>query len=130
MDMFMAKEAIITKKDLFFLCVVMLVTFSLYYKVKDYDFIRLDDDVYVTENKHIQEGLSWNNLKRAFAQVEFDNYQPLTWVSLFANYQFFGMSAGSFHLINLLIHLLNVLWLLLLPLHLQLCNNHLSAFHK
>src|SRR5258705_8807156 len=66
-------------------------------------FINWDDNVYVYENKLMAHptwvGLLTMNLG--------GNYHPLTMASLLLNYKLSGMNAGSYHWLNLLLHLAN-----------------------
>ncbi|MCX5661200.1 MAG: hypothetical protein NTW19_16055, partial [Planctomycetota bacterium] len=74
------------------------------------DFVTLDDPYYVTENIHVQQGLTLQNLRWAF--TDFNAYWiPLTWLSLMLDYQVGGLSPVTFHVTNLLFHLANALLL-------------------
>ncbi|MEZ4884970.1 MAG: tetratricopeptide repeat protein [Chitinophagales bacterium] len=66
-----------------------------------------DDNIYITENPMIFEW-SVENLKAIFSQPVAGNYHPITMLSLAINYQFSGVEPFGYHLMNLLLHLLNV----------------------
>ena len=45
-----------------------LVTIALYWPATRHDFVNYDDNLYVTENSHVQAGLTWEGVKWAFLQ--------------------------------------------------------------
>ena len=96
--------------------VLTIVTATVYYQVQGFEFINLDDDLYVTHNLMVQRGLTWANLLWAF--TSFNNqagfWHPITWLSHMTDVSLYGMSAGGHHLTSLLIHILCSLLLLVL----------------
>src|ERR1043166_7215200 len=88
-----------------------LVTGAVYWPVGHFEFTNYDDDHYVTENAHVQAGLTLRNVQWAFTTRYFQNWHPLTWLSYMLDYQLFGPNAGAFHLVNLLFHIVNTLLL-------------------
>jgi Flp pilus assembly protein TadD len=84
-----------------------LVTIALYWPALSHDFVNYDDDVYVTENLHVQAGLSWENLKWAFCNPVCVNWHPLTVLSHMMDCQLFGLKPWGPHLVNVLFHALN-----------------------
>ncbi len=91
-----------------------VVTLAAYWRVKDCDFVRYDDNVYVTANPPMSEGLNAETTKWAFTSLHAANWHPLTWISLLADMRMSGMDPEQFHVTNLLLHLANVLLLFLL----------------
>ena len=86
----------------------MIVTgLSIYAQTLDYPFISLDDHGYVTQNMHVNQGLTWAGWKWAWTSMEQANWHPLTWLSLMLDAQLYGLNAGGYHLTNLLLHLAN-----------------------
>lgn len=81
----------IEHKQLVVLTVVflMLVTVFVYGPVHRYEFVNYDDNIYVTENIHVRGGLTGANLLWAFQSLEAGFWQPLTWLSLFANAHYY-----------------------------------------
>ena len=67
-------------------------------------FVNLDDAKYVYENPWTAEGLTVHSIRGAFTHVYASNWVPLTWISLMADYQFYGLHAGGYHLTNMLLH--------------------------
>jgi Flp pilus assembly protein TadD len=100
-----------------FLILFVLVATGLviYARTLGYGFISFDDPGYVYENPHVVHGLTWGNVRWAFTSVEQSNWHPLTWLSLQADAQIYGLHAGGYHLTNLLLHLASAallfLWL-------------------
>src|SRR5207249_5072393 len=70
-----------------------------------------DDPLYVTENPHVNQGLTWSGTIWAFSHSHATNWHPLTWLSHSLDVQLFGLRPGAHHLINLLFHAANTLLL-------------------
>ncbi len=75
------------------------------------DFINYDDDEYVTENIHIQHGITTQSIRWAFTTGYAANWHPLTWMSHMLDVQLFGLKPRWHHLTNLLFHIANTLLL-------------------
>lgn len=89
---------------------VMLVTCTLaYLPVLGAGFVNWDDGDYVYRNTAIQ---SFGNLHDLLLKPVQGNHHPLTMLSLALNYAVSGYDARSYHLLNLLLHLANTLWVL------------------
>src|ERR1700722_15624970 len=94
-------------------CALAIGTFILYWPVKHNGFINFDDDAYITDNTHVTTGLNWPNVSWSSTHVRAGYWIPLTWIALMANCQFFGLNAGSHHLISVFLHIANTLLLFL-----------------
>ncbi len=71
-------------------------------------FIVLDDPVYVTDNPHVQGGLSWDGVEWAFTNTTQGHYwAPVMWMSHMLACDLFGLNPWGHHLINVLLHALN-----------------------
>jgi Flp pilus assembly protein TadD len=92
-----------------------LVTVALFWPATGYDFINYDDNLYVSENARVQNGLTLENVKWAFLNPVADNWHPLTVLSHMLVCQMFGLQSWAHHLANVLLHALNTalvfLWL-------------------
>jgi hypothetical protein len=88
-----------------------VATLAVYYPVRYLPFINYDDNLYVTENVHVQSGLQWDTVQWAFTTHDASNWHPLTWLSYALDFQFFGLSPAGPHFVNLLLHTLNVVLL-------------------
>ena len=90
------------------ICILLAaVTFAVYLPVRNYEFLHYDDDVYVTKNENVQQGLSWQGVKWAFTTGQASNWHPLTWLSLMLDCQLFGVKSGPMHIVNVLFHIAN-----------------------
>jgi Tfp pilus assembly protein PilF len=84
-----------------------------FWQVTGHGFVNFDDDKYVTENPHVQAGLTRNGLAWAFTTTRASNWHPVTWISLMADSQLYGPNAYGFHTTNLLLHIASALMLFL-----------------
>lgn len=92
-----------------------LLTLALYWPATHNDFVKYDDDEYVTENRHVQSGLSWDNAAWAFTTTDVSNWHPLTWLSYMLDVELFGLDPHGFHATSVVLHALNaalLFWLL------------------
>jgi tetratricopeptide (TPR) repeat protein len=92
----------------FALAVAALLVF---WQVRNFNFVNYDDDLYVYKNPHVLNGLTADGVVWAFKTAYAANWHPLTWLSLMLDCQLFGANPGRMHLMNLLLHLANVLLL-------------------
>src|SRR5258708_16360952 len=92
---------------------VAITVFS-YWLTFSNGFINYDDTGYITENHHLQPGLTAANLSWAFHATIMANWHPLTWISHMADVQLFGLHPAGHHASSLLLHCLNVALLLVL----------------
>ncbi len=88
-----------------------LITLAVFWQVYSFDFVRYDDDKYVTENCHVQSGLTKDSIVWAFTSVNVNNWHPLTWLSHMLDYQLYGLNPAGHHLTSLFFHIVNTLLL-------------------
>ncbi len=91
-----------------------LATLVVFLPVARQGFVNYDDSDYVTENAHVQSGLTWANVVWAFTTGHASNWHPLTWLSHMLDCQLFRTKAGPQHLVSAGFHIANALLLLLL----------------
>jgi len=89
------------------------VVLALYWPVTGFEFIAMDDNLYLFENPDIQKGLSRQGIAWAITTLYTTNWHPLTWLSLLADYELYGLNAVGYHVSSLLLHILNTLLLFL-----------------
>jgi protein O-mannosyl-transferase len=94
------------------------ITLLAYLPVAHDIFINYDDQVYVTDNRTVQNGLTWAGVKWAFTTGYASNWHPVTWLSHMLDCELFGLNAGALHYVNVLFHTANVVLLFLLLLRL------------
>jgi len=98
-------------RDLIISFFLVLVTTAVFWQVSSFDFVRYDDDKYVTENRHVQAGLTRGGIAWAFLSVYANNWHPLTWLSHMLDYQLFAANPAGHHITNLFFHIINTLLL-------------------
>ncbi len=89
--------------------VLIAITFAVYSRTADHPFITFDDEVYVSNNEWVRQGLTGRGISWAFSTMLMGNYHPLTWLSHMTDATLFGMDAGRHHLGNVFFHMLNTL---------------------
>ncbi|PYX34311.1 MAG: hypothetical protein DMG80_02765 [Acidobacteria bacterium] len=102
------------KRNLILCLVLVVATLAVYNVVNQNGFVNYDDDVYVTANRHVQAGLSWETIRWAFGSFDAANWHPLTWISHAADFQLFKLNPAGHHYMNVLLHCANVVLLFLL----------------
>jgi protein O-mannosyl-transferase len=84
-----------------------LMALLVYWPATHCGFINFDDDLYVTANPHVQNGLNFDGIKSAFLNPVASNWHPLTMLSHMLDCQLFGLNPWWPHLVNVLLHSLN-----------------------
>ena len=92
---------------------LMLLVLGVFSQIAWHDFINFDDGIYVTENNHVQAGLSWQSIHWAFVSFDATNWHPVTWLSHMLDCELYGLNPAGHHLTNLFLHLANTLLLFL-----------------
>ncbi|MFC1815007.1 tetratricopeptide repeat protein, partial [Thermodesulfobacteriota bacterium] len=96
---------------------LVVVTLAVYGQVVNFENIRLDDPLFVTENRYVKNGLTIESIAWAFKfkdRAFLTYWHPLTWLSHMLDVQLYGMNPGGHHLTSLLFHILNSILLFLL----------------
>jgi tetratricopeptide (TPR) repeat protein len=102
------------KRNLVLGLLLVMVTLALYNPVTRNGFVGYDDEGYVTDNPHVQAGLSWGTISWAFTTWDQANWHPLTWLSHALDCQLFRLNAAGHHYTSLLLHAMNALVLFLI----------------
>jgi len=95
---------------------LVLLSLALYYPARTHGFVNYDDNLYVTDNEHIKDGLTWDTVSWAMTTYDAGNWHPLTWLSHALDFQLYDLNPTGHHETNLLLHALNavlVFWVLL-----------------
>jgi tetratricopeptide (TPR) repeat protein len=96
------------------ICVALgLITLVVFAPSLTHEFLAYDDQVYVTENTHVQAGLTWPGVEWAFRSSAASNWHPVTWLSHMLDCQLYGLRPAGHHLTNVLLHAANSLLLFL-----------------
>jgi tetratricopeptide (TPR) repeat protein len=93
---------------------LVVATALVYAPVREFGFVGLDDTQYVAQNARVLSGLTLDGVHWAFTTTYFNNWHPLTWLSLMADVELFGARPGALHLVNVGLHALNSVLLFLL----------------
>ncbi len=88
---------------------LFVAVISVYSQVRTHEFINFDDPLYVTENPHVRNGLTWAGVAWAFTSAHDANWIPLTWLSHMLDCQFFGLRSGLQHLTSVVLHAFSTL---------------------
>ncbi len=109
------KETFYNRHRTLLVCLLLiLATLLVYWQVTQHEFIRFDDDEYVTENQQVQAGLTSEGAIWSFSFRDGTYWHPLTWLSHMLDCQLYGLKPRGHHLTNLLFHLANSLLLFLI----------------
>ena len=92
---------------------LIIGTAACYWPVRHYDYVNLDDPLYVYDTRMVQKGLTWEGVRWAFQSVKGGNWNPLVWLSHMADCQIYGLPAAGHHVTNVILHTANVLLLFL-----------------
>jgi tetratricopeptide (TPR) repeat protein len=93
---------------------IAVIILAVYWQVGDHAFISFDDRMYVTENPHVQAGLTLEGLRWAFVATDAHNWHPVTWLSHMLDCELYGLNPAGHHLTNVLFHILNSILLFLI----------------
>lgn len=99
------------KRDLQLGMGLIIVTFLVYVRVFDHQFLSYDDGFYVHQNDFVKAGLIKSSIEWAFTTDFFGNWHPLTWLSHMLDCQLFGLDPGWHHFTNVVFHCANTVLL-------------------
>src|ERR1035438_920996 len=78
------------------------------------DFVQWDDDGAIYQNPHLK-GLNMETLRWMFADLRYVwRYAPMFWLTREIIYDIQGLAPFGYHLVSLVVHSLNAVWLFLL----------------
>jgi Tfp pilus assembly protein PilF len=107
-----------------------LAVFIVFAQTTRHDFVNIDDEDYISSNRHVRDGPSAAEAAWAFTSFRSSNWHPLTWLSLMLDSRLYGVARpGGFHRTNVLLHAASavVLFLALLQMTRQLWPSALVA---
>jgi len=94
------------------ICLVLAVAVcSVYVQTLGFDFVNYDDPMYVSENEHVREGLTAENIGWVLTREHGANWHPLTGISHMVDCELFGLEPAGHHAVNVLFHTINTLLL-------------------
>lgn len=93
-------------------CAVLIAsTVMVYAQTARFEFTQWDDTKYVTKNANVQRGVTTEAVRWAFTESHASNWHPVTWLSHMLDCQWFGLEPAGPHIVNVVLHVLNVLLL-------------------
>jgi tetratricopeptide (TPR) repeat protein len=87
---------------------IVVLTAAVYWPVRGYDFVSVDDPIYATDNPFLRGGVTWSSVPGTLTSTYAHFWHPLTLLSLMADVSVFGLHSGPLHVTNLLLHLCSV----------------------
>ena len=96
-----------------------LMVLAVFWQCRGFAFVNFDDNVLVYSNKHVQQGLTWQNVGWSLTagigrdSVDTDFWRPLSLMSHMLDVSLFGLNPGAHHLVSVAMHLLTTLVLFL-----------------
>ena len=104
-----------TRQRMVLACLLaMAAAFALYAPTIRYDFVTLDDPIYVETSPMVQHGFSWAGIKLAWTTAPENYWAPLLWMSYMFDMELSGGAPWSCHLTNVVLFSLSTGMLFLL----------------
>ena len=104
LDLFETAQRVCRERPGITACLLGVFTFLVFLPSVACDFVNWDDDQYVFANPQVLAGLSPAGVRRAFTNVVFRNWAPLTILSYQCDATLLGPKPSAFHLTNVLLH--------------------------
>lgn len=86
---------------------VLILTIIVFIRTIGFDFLSIDDELFVSSNPDIQS-FTYNNLVKIFSSFYGGMYMPITMLTYTIEFAFFKTNPAIYHITNLLFHLINV----------------------
>jgi tetratricopeptide (TPR) repeat protein len=90
---------------------LFLTTLLVYAPVYRFGFVNFDDPDYVTNNSHVRNGLTADNVVWAVTSTDAANWFPVTRLSHLLDVEIFGLRPGGHHFTNAFLHALATVFL-------------------
>ena len=99
-------NTIIQSQTTWLIASLVVVTGTVYWPVHSFEFVNWDDPWYVLKNEYIR---SWHpsNLWDIATQVINRNYSPMVIFTLLIEHTLFGIEPAGYHIVNVLLHIVN-----------------------
>ncbi|MDM8517264.1 tetratricopeptide repeat protein [Desulfobacterales bacterium HSG16] len=97
--------------DLLICLFLVIATIAVYGQVREFSFVNLDDNLYLTDRPYVLAGITIDGVIWAFHTIDASNWHPLTWLSHMLDVELYGMNPGQHHITNVLFHIANTLLL-------------------
>lgn len=93
--------------------ILFILTLTVYYQVRHFEFINYDDTGYVTTNPYVVKGLTSETFRWAWLSEVVANWHPLTMLSHLLDVTLYGLNSGAHHITNVQFHLINTILMFL-----------------
>jgi Tfp pilus assembly protein PilF len=90
---------------------LIVATLLVYAQASQFGFVLIDDPIDVSQNPHVQSGLSLQNVIWSFTAFHDGNWMPFNWLSLMLDTTVYGFRSGGYHITNVLLHVANTVLL-------------------
>jgi tetratricopeptide (TPR) repeat protein len=107
------RQTALGRRDAAAAAAIAILTFLVFLPALDCGFITLDDQAYVTKNRHVINGLTLDGVRWAFTSYMPFYWHPLTWLSLQLDASLWWPKPRGFLLTNVLLHAANAALLFL-----------------
>ena len=87
---------------------------AVYHQVRTFDFLNYDDNVYITENPYVMNGVTWDGVVAAFTKPINAGWTPVSTLTQMIDVDLFGLDPGPPHIINVIFHCSNTVLLFML----------------
>lgn len=91
-------------------CLLVWLVLVVYWQTSEFGFVNYDDDFILYKNKHMLQGLTWENVEWSMTagigkEAQDDDYwRPLSLMSHMLDVSMFGLKAGAHHLMSVALH--------------------------
>jgi tetratricopeptide (TPR) repeat protein len=111
--------------EVVFICILIaLSTVILYVPALQSNFVDFNDDACVTQNPHVQTGLTFSGVWWSLKTGQAGSWQPVTWISHMVDCQIYSLNPAGHHLTNVLLHVANSILVFLLLLRITRSRGH------
>ena len=93
--------------------VLILLSLLTYWQVQNFDFINMDDPLYITDNPPVRNGLTREGILWAFTFNDISYWHPLTWLSHMADSHIYWLNPKGHHFTNVVVHIASTILLFL-----------------
>jgi protein O-mannosyl-transferase len=100
-------------RQIWVLLIILILTILVYSPVLNAGFVNLDDNGYIYSNPDVVSG-GFQSLTHFFSNFYVGHYLPLTMLSFKIDHVLFGLNAHGYHIVNLILHLINTILVFLL----------------
>lgn len=95
-------------------CLLLLAVALVFGRAVTFDFVSLDDDAYIVDERHIQQGVTPAAIRWAFTDLKHGLWIPLVWLSFMVDHLLYGLQPWGWHLTNVGIHAATTIGMFLL----------------